>query len=218
MKRYLPKRRLTRVKSRRIKTKSTSSRARHGRGTRRVSKVKIGGTKVIFTANRFVEMVNFIKEITIDSNIEHEICGTFEKHQSGYIVKQHEVDSIPGESRKHCRYEYHNKFIWHSHPTSSKFFPSLEDILKIIKHARIEYSYIFTTFGFWTLRSIEHIEIDDSLRERIDEMLTMLYHTTSRGREYNAESVATFISKINELLGGILEISFTPYSLLTHSR
>jgi len=195
-------------------TLAKRARAKHGHGTRRVPKVKIGGKKTIFTANRFGEIINFIKEKTIDSNIDYEECGTIEKDTSGYIVKQHEVPFIQGESRKHCLYENYNKIVWHSHPTSSKFYPSLEDILKIIKqkNAIIDYSYIFTKFGFWTLHSIEHIEIDDLLPERITNLLNELYFNTTKGRVYNAESVDIFINKINQLLRGTLEIVFTPYT------
>ena len=177
------------------------------------NKIIKGGNKDILTANRFEEVVHFIKDRTIDSNIEYEECGTIEIIDRKYVVKLHEVPRTD-MTRQSCNFEYYNNIIWHSHPQSSKFYPSIEDILKSIKvkNRNIVYSYIFTKFGFWTLHTIHHIDFqDDRIQRQITELLNNLYFETSRGREYNAEAVGKFIDSFNQMLSGILEISFTVY-------
>ena len=197
-------------------TLAKRARARHGHGTRRVPKVKInlkGGNNEPILANRFSEIVRYIKDITIDSNINYEKCGTIKKEDGKYIMTIHEKESNQNELRNHCNLEYYDKIIWHSHPKISKFYPSLEDILKSIKtkNSQIIYSYIFTQFGFWTLYTINHIEVSDELKNKINDLLNKLYFMTERGRKYNHESVGTFINEINTLLTGTLQISFNVY-------
>jgi hypothetical protein len=206
-------------------TLAKRAKRKHGHGTRRVPKVKIykGGERDTFAANSFAEIINFIKHTTIDSNIENEECGTIKiNHQESpefingkYTVKMHERERGATEGRHYCYYEYYDTIIWHSHPKVSKFYPSLEDILKIIKlnNKKIKYSYIFTGFGFWTLKSINHIDVDTISPKQINDLLDRLYFGTNKGREYVEESVNRFIADLNSLLRGIIEIRFDKYTL-----
>ena len=181
--------------------------------TRKAPKVIVGGHKAVVQLNTFNDIVVYIKERTIDSNIDYEECGTINNTGSGYIIKVHDSSFTSGETRKHCNFTYYDTIIWHSHPQTSKFYPSLEDMLKSIKiqNNRIKYSLIFNKFGYWTLHSINHIEINDSLPKNITKLLDTLYFGTSKGQSYNAESIQIFINNMNRLLNNVLEISFTQY-------
>jgi len=197
-------------------TLAKKARAKHGHGTRRVPKTKInlkGGGAEIFSAKRFSEIIQYIKQITIDDNINYEKCGTISKTNNGYIVNVHEKENNVDELRHHCNFEYYDNIIWHSHPKIAKFYPSLEDILKSIKlkNSQIIYSYIFTQFGFWTLYTINHIDVSDELKNKINDLLNILYFSTERGRIYNSAAVDTFTDGINTLLLGTLQISFNSY-------
>jgi len=210
-------------------TLAKKARKKHGHGTRRVPKVKIhltnnatlkGGSNEVFSAKRFSDIVQYIKDITIDSNINYEKCGTIRKTNDGYIVNLHDNADTPtitheNQIRHYCNFEYYDKIIWHSHPKVAKFYPSLEDILKSIKlkNSQIIYSYIFTQFGFWTLYSKNHIDVmSDELKNKINELLNKLYFNTEKGRAYNNESVDDFINEMNTLLAGTLKISFNTYT------
>lgn len=197
-------------------TLAKKARAKHGHGTRRVPKVKInlkGGGTEIFSANRFSEIIQYIKDITTDDNINYEKCGTIIKKNDRYIINLHEKESNVDELRHHCNFEHYDKIIWHSHPKTAKFYPSLEDILKSIKlkNSQIIYSYIFTQFGIWTLYTINHTDVSDELKNKINDLLNKLYFSTEKGRVYNHKSVDTFINEINTLLAGTLQISFNSY-------
>jgi len=187
---------------------------KYGNGTRHSPKTefKIGGTRQI-VANSFSNVVNIIKERTIDSNINYEECGTIKKQNNEYIIEIHEEPLIPNENRIHCVNKYYDNIIWHSHPNKEKFYPSLEDILKIIKlkNKQIKYSYIFTEFGFWILKSINHIDFDTKMTTSIRHLLDTLYFKTDNGRVYYEESVNEFLYNINYLLRDILQISFIIY-------
>lgn len=212
-------------------TLAKKARKKHGHGTRRVPKVKIhltnnttlkGGSSEVFSAKRFSDIVQYIKDITIDSNINYEKCGTIRKTNDGYTVNLHEKANNLDELRHNCNFEYYDKIIWHSHPKVAKFYPSLEDILKSIKlkNLQIIFSYIFTQFGFWTLYSKNHIDVSDEnhidvsdeLKNKINELLNKLYFSTEKGRIYNDKSVYRFINEMNTLLAGTLQISFNTYT------
>jgi hypothetical protein len=204
-------------------TLAKRAKKKHGHGTRRVPKVKIykGGERDLFSSNSFYEILNFIKRITIDSNIENEECGIIIINKPGspellrgkYTVQIHERERGKTGTRLYCNYEYYSNIIWHSHPKVTKFYPSLEDILKIIKlkNKQIENSYIFTDFGFWALKSLNHIEINPTLTDEINQLLNRLYFETNKGREYIEESVNKFVGDLNILLEGIMTISFDKY-------
>jgi len=150
----------------------------------------------------------------LDDNIYYEKCGTISKTNDGYIINLHEKENNVDELRHHCNFEYYDQIIWHSHPKIAKFYPSLEDILKSIKlkNSQIKYSFIFTQFGFWTLYTINHIDVSDEIKNKINDLLHKLYFSTKRGRTYNGVAVDTFIHEINALLDGILKISFNTYA------
>ena len=164
-------------------TLAKRAKSKYGHGTRRVPKVKInlkGGNVEIFSANRFSEIVQYIKHITIDSNINYEKCGTISRQNERYIINLHEKESNIDELRHNCNLEYYDKIIWHSHPKIAKFYPSLEDILKSIKfkNSQIIYSYIFTQFGFWTLYTTNHIDVSDELKNKINDLLNIRQHSS----------------------------------------
>jgi hypothetical protein len=196
-------------------TLAKRAKKKYGHGTRRVPKVRLlkGGKSQILVSNSFRNIVKKIKEITIDNNIDYEKCGTISKTNEGYILNLHEAPTNTNELRYHCNFEYYEPIIWHSHPTIAKFYPSLEDIIKSIKkkNAQIRYSYIFTKFGFWTMYTINHINVNDELMHEIEQNLNKLYFSTERGRVYISESVNTFIHELNTLLNNVLHISFNPY-------
>lgn len=93
--------------------------------------------------------------------------------------------------------------IWHTHSTASKYYPSIEDINKILKHEDIHISKIFTQYGDWTMEyqgeRVSILEQQDLLNDTI---FTPFYKSTTRGSEYNLTAVHTLVNDLNAYLEG----------------
>lgn len=92
-------------------------------------------------------------------NKTEESCGTFNPADLTFNV----CKNLSMGGRKSCEFKNINNepYIWHTHDVSSRFYPSFEDIRKVIiytpkftpygKKFGIEQSLIFTPFGVWEL-------------------------------------------------------------------
>lgn len=183
-----------------------------------------GGARNIFQANHIIDVLNHIKTIGIDNDLDYELCGTIEivrnKSYKYELLLHDKTLESTSSTRLSCNYEKYSNIIWHTHPHISKFFPSIEDILKVIKLRPkniIKDSYIVTGFGIWQLSSINYIKIDDDddddIRKNIQQILDNLYWNTSRGREYESNAINTAINELNDLLENILNVNFFTYPL-----
>jgi hypothetical protein len=177
---------------------------------KRINKKQKGGLRNVYTTTDILDALKNIKNNTIDIDLDYELCGTIELVNNVYNVILHEVPIIESSSRKMCNYEKYDRIIWHTHPNTSKFYPSIEDIEKIIKlkNSIIQKSYIITKFGIWELTSINHININNSMRNSIQNILDNLYFNTQKGRQYFEEPVNQAIEELNNLLENILVINF----------
>ena len=75
--------------------------------------------------------------------------------------------SLETDKRAACRYdfsEYPDRLV-HTHPIASKPYPSMEDIIKLLKHPNIHESYIVTGIGVWNIMMEGHESIWTSLSE-----------------------------------------------------
>jgi len=171
-----------------------------------------GGKKVVFTSEYFYDALNYIKEITIDSELPYELCGSISVGMT-YKVITHETPPS-AEARANCTYEdYNESIIWHNHPKTSKFYPSLEDIVKVfkMKNKKLHMSFIYTHVGYWRLEKIKNVEVTKELSSSINYWLDWLYFKTERGRTYNEEAVNHMTTNLNKLLETILHIEFNLY-------
>lgn len=104
--------------------------------------------------------------------------------------------------------------LWHTHPAVSKIYPSLVDIIKVIKHSTVK-SFIFTHYGYWELscpnkytsvygppRGIPQNRWDvsntDPVTLEINEFLTNFYNMTERGKVINNEAVSYLVNNLNQ--------------------
>ena len=91
--------------------------------------------------------------------------------------------------------------IWHTHSTASKYYPSIEDINKILKHEKIHISKIFTQHGDWTMEyqgeSVSILEQQDLLNDTI---FTPFYEDTEQGHAYKPIAVHTLVDRLNTYL------------------
>ena len=95
---------------------------------------------------------------------------------------------------------------------TSKYYPSLEDILKVLKHEIIYFSYIFTQFGYWTLYfegSFKDVD-NPKLRKFVDDVNNKFYFASGNGRQFSAEAIEYYVNKLSSSIPGF-SISFNTY-------
>jgi hypothetical protein len=155
---------------------------------------------VIYIRNTFVE------------NIEY--CGIFlNDNGTLFIVKEETRKGDPANDRLMCLYNKYDNIIWHTHPNTSKYYPSLEDILKVLKRDIIHYSYLFTKFGYWILffsGIFEHVK-DPRFHDYIEDTNNRFYRETGRGVEYNREAIEKYTQNLMKNIRGFI-IEFYNYS------
>jgi hypothetical protein len=202
--------------------KRQNNKKKYSRKNKYRKKTIKGGASNIFQANKIIDVLNYIKSIGIDNDLTYELCGTIEivrNRPHKYEVMLHDrpaTSTSTSTSRLFCDYENYSNIIWHTHPTTSKFYPSLEDIEKVIKLRNrnvIKDSYIITEFGIWQLSAINYILIADDIRQNIQNILDSLYWKTNRGRNYQENAVNETLNELNMLLDNILETKFFTYPL-----
>jgi proteasome lid subunit RPN8/RPN11 len=135
------------------------------------------------------------------NNNDFEISGKYE-NDNFYMIHQGEP-KLKGK-RTSVKID-NNLIIWHTHPSVSKYYPSVEDICKILKIHRnqeIYLSIIFTTYGIWALSNfMKTTNISDDLQKVINEEInTPFYNQTNKGRTYNESEIQLYLSLIKGLI------------------
>jgi hypothetical protein len=148
-----------------------------------------------------------------------ETCGVFNvaKGKGGIQYLRRDPlcwsGSVDDSGRKYCTVErgVNHKYSWHTHPATlvagsedrsegSKFYPSVEDFFNLIKHTDIQYSYIFTIFGYWILyyggNSSIPREGTKYIRDKIVEENDKLHAILGGGRMFERESVRNYIATL----------------------
>jgi hypothetical protein len=138
------------------------------------------------TANLF-EMKNIGDEIIVDASGKNITRGSCESENSEYI--------------------------WHTHPNISKYYPSLEDIQKVLKNKNITIqSNIYTQYGYWIIKIKNENKLNLKIYDYsnvITPLLNNFYWKTEKGRAYNENEVNYLCMELNRLLPCTIEfISF----------
>jgi hypothetical protein len=131
---------------------------------------------------------------------EEEICANLDTIP-GTQIRSFIKDSISkgskellsnGKYRAYCKYKSYTSVIFHSHPKTSRSYPSYEDIEKVKKHDKIKVSIIATRWGIYVIKKNNTIITD---KDKVDKYLKFIY---------NLEN-STGFSKVEKTLG-----EFTP--------
>lgn len=145
--------------------------------------------------------------------LDYEVCGFIEKHELNSL-KVNEQDNISSDTkRKSCQTREYSKVIYHTHPNTSKFYPSVEDIMKIVKakNKKIMCSIIFTKYGIWEIirkNFQESIEEKNDEIEELRNILYKIYYANENGRKIkNLKGIYESIELIKEILD--IDIYFT---------
>src|SRR3989344_4665986 len=105
-----------------------------------------------------------------------------------------------GEESEHtqgmCQNKTYTTYAWHTHPISSKGYPSVADIFMPLRK-RPNFSIIFTSWGIWELSSTHKYQISEEKREYLKDkyfrpILDKIYKYTNGGRGYSRAELAHF--------------------------
>jgi len=164
----------------------------------------------------FMDDLQFIKENLLSMDIE--ICGNifelseykekykntefehlFDHYRRSRGVLWYDIRSQMENSRLDtCNHNYGSKIMFHTHSHLSKFYPSIQDIIKYIFTNETQTNLIFTTLGIWEFKPISNvmynIRKNDEERYRrnkrrftilLNKKLEEIYRKTYRGRIEN---------------------------------
>jgi hypothetical protein len=97
------------------------------------------------------------------SNYSVEICANLkvlDNHLDLHNIIKGEMQQYDGETRGVCAHKEYSKHIFHTHPKSLYAYPSVEDVIKLIKnYTIIRNSFIATKWGLWVLSNTERSNI-----------------------------------------------------------
>jgi hypothetical protein len=164
--------------------------------SRRVSN-KSAATKSHTPLDKIYMTLPEIRRAIETTNTEY--CGYIEK--AGEYVLTDIGPEKTEKSRGTC-IQMKAPIIWHTHSSASKYYPSIEDINKVLKHHKINTSYIYAEHGYWTMHySGERILTDREQREISTEILDQFYNNTKKGRDYNRRAINELVGSINRAIG-----------------
>ena len=97
------------------------------------------------------ELMDYVRNVFL--GINNETCG-FIRRISGsklQLIKDSDGPEIGKDGTGSCTHSRYEPIIWHTHPNNVKrFYPSVEDIVKILKEP-INESFIFCKYGLWNM-------------------------------------------------------------------
>ncbi len=173
--------------------KSTNKRSyRKYRKTRksRRNKTQKGGTNTVITLD------NIIASIT---DTTQEYCGYIDE-VGNYVLT--DIGPEKTETSRGTCNQVKAPIIWHTHSSASKYYPSIEDINKVLKYSEINTSYIYTRYGYWRLNYSGKRILTDSEKRQISTDIDQFYNNTKTGREYNMGAIDDLVGSINMAIGG----------------
>lgn len=133
----------------------------------------------------------------------NEICGCASLYGNKFQLYREQDDGNKG----YCYYTDEYNIIWHTHPYTSKPYPSTTDLLKVIKYHH-NISFIFCIFGLWTIKFGEKRDNTtvDKIRKKIREnkVEVTYYHATNRGMQPTAKALYNYIQGIKHIVNNEL--------------
>jgi len=137
--------------------------------------------------------------------MDEEVCG--------FLINNLIVVDTVGEAinkRKECVLSRYEDIIFHTHPNSTKPYPSAEDFLKIFKKRKGKnpiISFVITVWGVWEIKCTEKkevTEVDSLLTTLRDIILKRIYE---QGGIYNEKVIKYTCYNVMNFLKG-MEVNF----------
>ena len=161
-----------------------------------------GGTSSIICSNNCYKIVVLHVLFHAFTN-NNEICGCAIKYKDKFQLYREHNDGGKG----YCYYTNQYNIIWHTHPYSSKPYPSITDLLKVIKYQNT-ISFIFCIFGLWTItfKGINKAVIDNinKIFKKKNNPEHIYYFSTNRGMQPTAKALYNYIQDVKEIFNNEL--------------
>ena len=97
------------------------------------------------------ELMDYVRNVFL--GINNETCGfIIRSGRKLQLIKDSDGPEIGEDGNGSCTHSRYEPIIWHTHPNNVKrFYPSVEDIVKILKESTINESFIFCKYGLWNM-------------------------------------------------------------------
>jgi len=146
-----------------------------------------------------------------------EYCGFFYVQYGNYHIMRDQITKgIHDGDRSQCTHkDFYREYIWHTHRNGGKYYPSLEDIEKVIKHKSIEQSFIFVTsnaesgkqIGMWVLHCNFDIRVQPAVVDPeislINEENKKFYENTKGGTYFDVGAIQSYKDALNSGIDGL---------------
>ena len=149
-----------------------------------------------------------------------EVCGNFsEINGSGGKKYLQVVTNVLGTNKQNrttvknsktirhsCQHKVYSKYIWHTHPTVAKSYPSSEDIIKVVKSRTskeiINVSIIFTEWGIWVIRAVKKSQqLSQYLKAKLKEPGNIIYNITKSSKNIAPlKHIKCYISNVEAIV------------------
>jgi len=214
-----------RRRKRNNKSKSPEKRSRsRSRSHSRSSKIIIS-SKSVPSRKLYISKKNLKNIYNNKLTLYHEVCGFIEKGElnSLQVIQK---ENVSKSDRMSCQTRGLSQVIYHTHPNISKFYPSSEDILKIVKEKNKEImcSIIFTKYGIWEIVRKNFVFYDltddkEDIEKTVKEILANIYNNNAKGRKLkDVDDIYTNINLIKEILSDYLIDIDIHFTLWTNSN
>jgi hypothetical protein len=177
--------------------------------------IEIPNSEIEFAKSKLADSFEYCGKYVTDNISEIQSVTTC-------ILRRHQdnAGALDKKGRQFCDI-YEKQFygiVWHTHPNTSKFYPSTEDIIMVKKTRdgeKIQLSVIYTSIGIWTLQAFG----DDLDTTKIERINTDFYRNCFRGRPttfgFNLQHVLEYIRfTYSDMMFAICEVNilFEPYT------
>jgi hypothetical protein len=176
------------------------------------------------------DQLEIIQKLILDK--DYESCGILlEKfdHKLKLFIDNYGLSYSPTH-RASCMLKRYSRYIWHTHPHTSKAYPSWEDIITVIKHHNIndknsntkfwpEVSLIFTFWGIWDVRCKNKTKMTEKYQKYIEQVhnycVKKLYKETKGRQAIDStdlpDEFSNCINRKLESFSPFFQLKFTPW-------
>jgi hypothetical protein len=153
--------------------------------------------------------LDVVNDILLDLDVE--VCGMLLPEKRGrlllYIEKIGTKVMHGKEERGTCQLDKYTKYVWHTHPKGLAAYPSVEDIIDMLKwHTNNDNnnfpvtSVIFTDWGIWKITSPKKFKMNphgiEFFRRLVDKEISPLWYETNKGIDFNEPLVKRVVKNV----------------------
>ena len=156
---------------------------------------------------------------------DFEVCGTL-VYIKGVVKPFIQAVGKSIDGRNACIIPNEDRYIFHTHASTMKGYPSPEDILKVVKKKNpIKTSIVLTMWGIWEISCIKKVNITKDMKNYLVNVIKQdslgMYHVTEKGRKLSRQVLPVVESFMNSVIHNVnrkipvgLTMLFTPWNFI----